>query len=775
MDTMEDSYASRRVMVPAEVSSLVGRESECEHLLSTLRTQRIVTLTGPGGVGKTRLAVRGGWRCRDEFERIVFVDLSDLNSSDSVLEAIARQVGAPIDVEGGPLGSVVDHLHSRLTLLILDNCEQVAADCQRVVAEMTHLEETVTVLMTSRQPLGLSGEYLIEVAPLEVPDPAGIRSVEELTRFPATRLLLERTAAAAPAFRPQDADAAKLAKLCARLDGLPLALELTAVRLRALSVEQVTERLSARPSSADSLPGLPARQHTLNSLITWSYELCSEVERMLWARLCVFPATFDLPSVEAICSDEAMPEEDVIDVLSLLVSKSIVTPVRRGLGRVRYRLLETIREYGAAMPTGLDEDVLLERHAAFYADAAERSETTWLNAPVSSQELLAQVEHANFVRALSTSRDLRQPTQGLRMATALRYYWRTSGQLSEGRRWFDEFLGVATERDRNRGDALWADAWLAVLQGDTEAATDLLLEAEGIASDLDDRSLEGHVLDTQGLVHLVAGRYPEAERALVRAIDLHDAETSVAAAAIATHRLAQSALALGKPQEAVHLAERCLAVLPEKTSWLAVNAMWVLGIARWRVGDVQAGFEAELTVAKVSAANGDRLGLTLSAQAASWMCAAASDHARAATLSGFVRRSRRETGAQFTTRGYLSALDEESSAITTERLGPATRDELADAGSLLSETEVIALIAETMTSDEPQPAQLDPLSRREAEIALLVAQGLSNPEIGSRLFISTRTVETHVQNAFAKLGFKSRSQLASWVTSQMGVPTPTQG
>ena len=177
----------------------------------------------------------------------------------------------------------------------------------------------------------------------------------------------------------------------------------------------------------------------------------------------------------------------------------------------------------------------------------------------------------------------------------------------------------------------------------------------------------------------------------------------------------------------------------------------------------------------MSAANGDRLGLTLSAQAASWMCVAASDHARAATLSGFVRRSRRETGAQFTTRGYLSALDEESSAITTERLGAATRDELADAGSLLSETEVIALIAETMTADEPQLAQLDPLSRREAEIALLVAQGLSNPEIGSRLFISTRTVETHVQNAFAKLGFKSRSQLASWVTSQMGVPTPTQG
>lgn len=774
MDAMEDNYASRRVMVPAEVSSLVGRESESDHLLSTLGAQRIVTLTGPGGVGKTRLAIRGGWRCRDEFERIVFVDLSELNNSDSVLDAIARHVGAPIDGEGGALGAVVDHLHSRRTLLILDNCEQVAADCQRVVAEVTHIEETVTVLMTSRQPLGLSGEYLIEVAPLEVPNPEAIRSVEDLTRFPATRLLLERTAAAAPAFRPEDADAAKLAQLCARLDGLPLALELTAVRLRALSVEQITERLSTQFSSGESVPGLPARQHTLHALITWSYELCPEPERMLWARLCLFPATFDLPAVEAICSDDVMPEEDVIDVLSSLVSKSIVTPVRRGAGGVRYRLLETIREYGAAMPTGLDEDALLERHAEFYADAAARSDTTWLNSPVSSQELLVQVEHANFLRALSTRRDLRQPTQGLRMASALRYYWRTSGQLSEGRRWFDEFLAAATERDRIRGDALWANAWLAVLQGETGAATDLLGEAEGIASDLTDRGLEAHVLDTQGLVYLVAGRYEDAESALVRAVELHEAESNVAPAAIATHRLAQSALALGKPQDAVRLAEKCLAVLPEKTSWLAVNAKWVLGIARWRVGDLRAGLEAELTVAKVSAENGDRLGLTLSAQAASWMCAAAGDHSRAATLSGFVRRSRRETGAQFTTRGYLSTLDEESSAIMTESLGAGTRDELVDAGSLLSEMGVIELIAETLTADEPQPARLDPLSRREAEIAQLVAQGLSNPEIAGRLFISTRTVETHVQNAFAKLGFKSRSQLASWVTSRTGTLTPVQ-
>ncbi len=771
---MGDRYRSRRVTIPAEVSSLVGRESESEHLVATLGNRRIVTLTGPGGVGKTRLAIRGAWRCQTEFGQVVFVDLAELTDSDSVLDAIARNVGASLDGEGGALASVVDYLRSRRTLLILDNCEQVVGDCQRVVAELTNFDQRVTIMLTSRQPLGLSGEYLIEVAPLEVPNPEHVRSVDDLTQFPATRLLIERAAAAAPAFRPVDRDAAKLARLCARLDGLPLALELTAVRLRALSIEQITTRLSNQSPKAETLPGLPTRQHTLHALITWSYELCSDAERLLWARLCVFPATFDLPAVEAICSDDILPEDEVVDVVSSLVSKSIVTPVRRRVGGVRYRLLETIREYGAAMPTGLDKEVLLGRHAAFYSDIAARSETAWFSSSVSSQEFLVQVEHANFVRALTTRRDLGQSAQGLRMASALRYYWRTSGQLTEGRRWFNEFLTEATGRDRVRGEALWADAWLALLQGDIEAAADLLGEAERLASDLGDRGVEAHVLDTWGLLHLVAGCYQEAETMLVRAVELHEAGNNVAAAAVATHRLAQSSLALGKAEEAVRLAGRCLAVLPEKTSWLAVNAKWVLGIAQWRVGDLRAGLDAELTVARASAENGDRLGLTISAQAASWMCAAAGDHHRAATLAGFVNRSLRETGAQFTARGFLSNMDEESSALLTAALGNDGRAELAAAGSALSEEGVVELIAGSVGDDARRSPQLDPLSRREAEISLLVAQGLSNPAIAGQLFISARTVETHVQNAFTKLGFKSRSQLASWVTYQTRIQTVTQ-
>ena len=331
--------------LPAPTTRLVGRDREAEEVRRLLGTSRLVTLAGVGGTGKTRLAlhVAAEWAAD-----VRWVDLAALEDPDLVPQRVAWALGVP-DSPGRPvLPAVVEHLAGRSGLLVLDNCEHLAAACAAVVDRLLRSLPDLRVLATSREPLGVSGEACWPVPPLALPDPDP-RTAADLLRSPAAQLLVDRARAASPGFAPTDAEAPAVARLCRRLDGLPLALELAAARLRVLAVPQLLDRLDTDPRLlADRTRTAVPRQRTLLATMDWSHDLLGGGEQRLFRRLSVFPGTFDLDAVEAVGSGAGIARPQVLDLLSGLVDRSLVAVDRGPGGATRYRLLETVRRDAAA-------------------------------------------------------------------------------------------------------------------------------------------------------------------------------------------------------------------------------------------------------------------------------------------------------------------------------------------------------------------------------------------------------------------------------------------
>jgi predicted ATPase/DNA-binding CsgD family transcriptional regulator len=759
--------------LPAEVTSFVGRGSEMQEIPRLLDRARVVTLTGVGGVGKTRLAVHITRRVQEMFpDGVCFVDLSDVSKDSLVPQALAVRLGLHDDAARSPTAVIQSHLRLRRSLLVIDNCEHVLDGCADLVSAIVSTAEELRVLTTSRQPLGAAGEHIFEVEPFTSPEAGEVRTLEDLVVFDAPRLLIDRAFATSPAFAPSTANLGHIINLCDRLDGIPLAIELAAVRLRALSIEELIVRLDERFSVlSQGSRQAPARQKTLEALLDWSYELCTPQEQTLWARLSLFTGSFSLNAVQAICADEQIPTDGLLDLVTGLVDKSIIVPTERGLSAGRFKLLETMREYGMRKPAGYDTDVdTSRRHRDYYLQLAELSDVNWVRSTGGSG-YLAQQEMGNFRQGLNYCASHQgEEEAGLQFAAALWFHWRTTGQITEGREWFDLFLGAAPAPSRTRAKALWSNAWLASLQGDFDAADDMLAEAEVIAKKIDAPEVLTSTVDIRGLGCLLRGSYDEATDMLNVALSGHTSNGDEVARLVTLHRLAQASLGTGDAETAAVLASQCVDACTESGSWLAIHAKWILGISQWRLGYTETALEIEQSVATTSWAHRDRLGLTLASQSIAWICTAIGDHEKAAKLFGAVDRSWHEVGAHFAARGYLSDFQYECKSIVDQALTPEAVEKLHAQGSELSDAE---LLEELMgTAPSPAPAPDDVLTSREREVARLVTDGLTNASIASRLVLSTRTVDTHVQNIFTKLGVNSRAQIAAWVAShQLGAPS----
>ncbi|WP_170322490.1 LuxR C-terminal-related transcriptional regulator [Acrocarpospora macrocephala] len=757
--------AARSVLsgvLPVETTSFVGRRHEEKLLRDLLDTTRLVTLTGVGGVGKTRLALQTARSMESHLaDGVRLADLSAVTDPRLVPQTVAVALGISEESATGAQPTVL----ARPLLLVMDNCEHLLDACAELAATLLAASANLRILATSRQPLGLAGEYTFVLSPLEAPAITAT-SPQECAKFDAVALFVDRASAAVTDFRLTEWNAAQIARLCAELDGLPLAIELAAVRLRALSIDQILDRLDERYRllTGGSRVAHP-RQHTMRALMDWSFDLCSPEEQLLWARLPVFAASFELEAVEHICADEILPREHILDLVTALVDKSILT--RKGYhdGAVRYRLLETIREYGRMKPTGYhDEKDAQRRHRDYYLALAERGEIDWMESWGTRRGDRARHEQPNFRLALEFC--LSHPGEaedGLRMAVSLWVQWRAMGLLTEGRRWFDRLLAVADRPSPVRAKALWVNAWLATLQADLAAATVLLAEAE----EFGEGSVPDHVAEIRGLGALLRRDHALAARLLETALAGHQRRGDHASAVLTLHRLAQTALAAGDAGRAHELAARCIAEGGVSTSWAAVHAQWILGLATWRLGDPAAAAALEHDTARRCWAHGDLLGVTLAVQALAWIAAATGEPARAARLLGAAGRVWRDVHAAFP---FLTTFQEECAAQATAALSEDGFQAAFAAGSALSDAEMI----EEALKETPEPARDDDrgrtlLTRREQQIAHLVADGLSNPDIARELFISARTAETHVQNILTKLGFRSRAQIAGWVVGQRSV------
>jgi non-specific serine/threonine protein kinase len=451
--------------LPLHLTSFVGRAREMAEVGRLLETSRLLTLTGTGGTGKTRLAVQvvAGLLARYP-QGVWLAELAAVGDAAGVPIAVAGATGIREEAGQPVTATLVAALRARHLLLMLDNCEHLLDACAAVVEALLRGCPQVTVLATSREPLGLAGETIWRVPSLALPDLDPLPSPEALAQVEAVHLFVERARAVQPHFALAAQNAALVAQVCRRLDGIPLALELAAARLRGLSIEELSARLDQRFRllTGGSRTALP-RQQTLQAMVDWSYGLLSAPEQVLFTRLAVFAGGFTLEAAEAVCAGEPVPTADVIDLLLRLVDKSLVAVDGESAGRTRYRLLETLRQYGRErLVTRGEAEALYTRHFAYFRDVAEQAARMFHQMQRAVLERL-EAEQENLRQALGWALDLGETQEGLRLAGALWPFWWYGGHFGEGHRWLEALLALpgAAARTAARAQAVH---WQALLQ-----------------------------------------------------------------------------------------------------------------------------------------------------------------------------------------------------------------------------------------------------------------------------------------------------------------------
>ncbi|MGW5162391.1 ATP-binding protein, partial [Nonomuraea wenchangensis] len=439
--------------LPAELNSFVGRRREIAEVKRLLGEGRLVTLAGVGGVGKSRLALRVAFDLRRAYhDGVWLVELAALESAELLVATVMAALGIQDSASRPSLEVLAAHLRDRRTLVVLDNCEHLLDPCAALADRLVRAAPGLRILATSRQALGVTGEQVLQVPTLAVPEAAeaGARADGQTD---AVRLFAERARAVLPGFEITDANREAVARVCRRLDGIPLAIELAAVRLRALSVEQLLERLDDRFRllTTGARTAMP-RQQTLRSLIDWSHALCTEQERLLWSRLSVFSGGLDLEAAEQVCSGGGIPPEDVMDLVGGLVDKSVLAREEHRQS-VRYRLLETIRQYGRErLRESGEEAELRARHRVYFRDLALRARRGWYGPDQVAWFARLRADHGNLRTALDSALPSGSPASspytpgpegtrdGLVLATALCFQWIAAGALREGRAWLARLL-----------------------------------------------------------------------------------------------------------------------------------------------------------------------------------------------------------------------------------------------------------------------------------------------------------------------------------------------
>ncbi|MGH2405099.1 MAG: ATP-binding protein, partial [bacterium] len=490
--------------LPIQLTSLVGREWELAEVNRLLPTTPLLTLTGSGGCGKTRLALQVAADVLEEYaEGIWFTDLAPISDPALVPQTVASVLSVHEQPGRSILAALTDYLMPKQLLLVLDNCEHLLAACARLSDALLRACPRLRILATSREGVGIAGELTYRVPSLSVPDLRNPSALNGLVQFGAVRLFVERATFAAPAFRLTPQKALTVAQICARLDGIPLAIELAAVRVKAMGVEQIASRLDDRFHllTGGSRTALP-RQQTLRGAIDWSYDLLPKPEAVLLGRLAVFAGGFRLEAVEAVCAGDGVSADDVIELLTHLVEKSLVITEEQD-GEEWYRLLETIRQYGLGkLRDAGEEPVLRRRHRDWYLELAERGEIGMQGADQRAWLDRVEREHDNFRAALEWSKsEGGSAEERLRLAGALWFFWFLRGYLSEGREWLEGALSAGSGASASaRVRALNGAGLLAWRQGDDARAAALGEEGLALCREVDYKLGIGYSLHTLGVV-----------------------------------------------------------------------------------------------------------------------------------------------------------------------------------------------------------------------------------------------------------------------------------
>ncbi len=504
--------------LPLALSSLIGREAEQGDVLALLATARLVTLTGSGGVGKTRLALAVAAELMDQYaDGIWLVELAPLSEPSLVPAAVAQVLGVREEPSRPLTATLVDHLKDKRLLLFLDNCEHLVAACADLAAALLRACPGLSMLATSREGLEIAGEQRWRVPSLSVPDPRHLPPPELTGSFEAVRLFVARAKERHADFALTAQNARAAAQICARLDGIPLAIELAAARMPALGVEGLAARLDDRFSlltggSRDALP----RQRTLRAALAWSYDLLTEQEQLLLDRLSVFAGGCTLAAVETVCAGDGVEKWEMLDLLGGLVNKSLVQTEERQGGEMRYTLLETVRQYGQErLAAGDTAEGPQDRHLACFLALAEEAAPQIAGPEQAAWLERLEIEHDNLRAALGRAVDHERSTLALNLVGELWSFWSARGHLSEGRRWLDLALampgsGLDADEAVARLVALHGATMLAIGQADLPHATELAALNMTQARALGDPGHLARALDVQGLLARLQGDHTQA-------------------------------------------------------------------------------------------------------------------------------------------------------------------------------------------------------------------------------------------------------------------------
>ncbi len=753
--------------LPVILTSFIGRRSEIADVKQALGQSRLVTLVGPGGVGKTRLAVHTAEEVRRAFgDGAWFVDLSPLHDEDLLVSAVARALRLQSRSRAWGPAALARHLADLELLVVLDNCEHVRDACAVLVDALLRACPSLRVLATSRQGLEISGEQLVAVQPLPTPgveDPLSPRSLE---RYDAVALFTERAQAVASGFRVSDENHQAVAALCQRLDGIPLALELAAARLRVLSPQQILERLEAHSDLLRSGNAVaPERHRSMHSLIAWSYDLCSAEERTLWARLGVFPGTFDLEAVEQVCAGDEVPRERVLDLLSGLVDKSILLTAP-GADAVRYRMPETIRAFGREqLAAAGEEKELRRRHRDHFANIYGAN-LPWFGPR--QRQLLSwmRLERDNYRAALTFClEETGEPVaSAVHMVGAIAAETMVRGFLSEGRHWMHRVLELVDEPTPERALLLWVDGWHALNQGDVDGGEPRLEASRDLAERLGDAGNAAVATVFLGMCAMMRDDVEGAFRLYDDAFARMRREREPLGFVMAATRLGFASFLLGDADRAVALCEEAIAESDAHgEKWHKAEALADLSTILWRLGATSRARELAADGLRIQRDFDNAVGTAQFLEILAWIAASEHQHPRAARLLGSADGVWHAIDASLFPQ--LLGYREETEKTVRRALGARAFETEYRVGLQAPHPDNVAFaLDEPEESATPTDSNaVGVLTRREREIADLVASGLSNRDIAANLVISRRTAEGHVDHILGKLGFTSRVQIAAWV------------
>jgi len=749
-----------RISLPKPLTSFIGRERELAQAKRLLRDSCLVTLTGPGGSGKTRLCIALAAAVAGDYpDGVYFVPLAPVRDPGLVPSTIAQSIGLQ-DARDRPLMEhLVSQLRERQLLIVLDNFEHLL-DGAAVVTRLLEETRAVRILVSSRSPLRVSGEQECPVPPLAVPEEDARPAAASLAACESVRLFAERAAAAVPGFTLDDENAAAIAAIARRLDGLPLAIELAAARVKLLPPQAILPRLD---HSLGLLTGgrrdLPDRQQALRATIAWSYALLTEGARRLLATCSVFAGGATLEVIETVCDAAVDIGLPVLDGVAELVDQSLLRQVPRP-GLVRYAMLETIREYAAErLETMPEAERARSAHAAAFLALVEAGGRP--HAGLARKQWLERVdtEHNNIRAALGWYRE-HDPRAALRLAASMSAFWSLRGHHTEGRQRLGELLSLVPEPSAARGSALNGAAWLAIDRGDYADAAAMLGESIELSHALGDTVGEAIATVYLGRCQMsrrdIAGGAPHVERAVALVSQTGDGP----ATAFVTFYSGLVALLTGQLEAACGLFDRCAAMAAAlDLEPLSARARQMLGFPLLDLGELAAARAALAEGFPVCMDVGDRWVVQIGLAGFAGLAAKTGRPRLALRLAGAGDAYR--DANEFSMPEPIAEIAGRWLAPARAKAGRAAERLVAD-GRRLSPEQAVGLVLASEPDDAPPPASRQALTRREAEVAALAARGLTNRDIAAQLFLSVRTVEVHVDHILTKLGFHTRTQLAAW-------------